>query len=160
MKAVMISIKPEWVEKILSGEKTYEIRKTAPTIKPPFKCYIYKSGTGKVVAEFTCKEIDRFCKVGFMGSREPAKYMPPEKIMKGSCLTEELMEAYGSGAELKAWRIENVKVFERPREIWDFAKEKTGCEKQMWEGCDGCFDCQLMRPPQSWCYVEDGGDAR
>ena len=27
-KAVLISIRPEWVEKILSGEKTLEVRKT------------------------------------------------------------------------------------------------------------------------------------
>ena len=30
MKAIMISIKPEWVEKILNGKKTIEIRKSAP----------------------------------------------------------------------------------------------------------------------------------
>ena len=29
MKAVMISIRPKWVEKIASGEKTVEVRKTA-----------------------------------------------------------------------------------------------------------------------------------
>lgn len=40
MKSVLISIKPEWVEKIASGEKTIEVRKTAPK-KVPFKAYIY-----------------------------------------------------------------------------------------------------------------------
>lgn len=30
MRAVLMSIKPEWWEKILTGEKTMEIRKTAP----------------------------------------------------------------------------------------------------------------------------------
>jgi predicted transcriptional regulator len=39
MKSVIISIRPEWCEKILNGEKTIEVRKTAP--KPPFKVYIY-----------------------------------------------------------------------------------------------------------------------
>lgn len=47
-KAVLISIRPEWVEKIVSGEKTVEIRKTRPNLKTPFKCYIYcTDGTGK-----------------------------------------------------------------------------------------------------------------
>ena len=41
MKTVMISIRPEWCEKIASGEKTIEVRKTRPKIEPPFKCYIY-----------------------------------------------------------------------------------------------------------------------
>lgn len=40
-KAVLLSIHPKWCEKILSGEKTIEIRKTKPKIKTPFKCYIY-----------------------------------------------------------------------------------------------------------------------
>lgn len=41
MTKVMISIRPEWCEKIASGEKTIEVRKTRPEIEPPFKCYIY-----------------------------------------------------------------------------------------------------------------------
>ena len=39
-KAVMISIRPKWCEKICSGEKTIEVRKTRPKLQPPFKCYI------------------------------------------------------------------------------------------------------------------------
>lgn len=41
MKSVLISIQPKWVEKIANGEKTIEVRKTAPKCKEPFKCYIY-----------------------------------------------------------------------------------------------------------------------
>jgi hypothetical protein len=74
MKAVMISIRPEWCEKIASGEKTMEVRKTRPKIEPPFKCYIYctvgdgakgdilpNSGVtcGKVIGEFVCHWIRR-----------------------------------------------------------------------------------------------------
>lgn len=40
MKSVLISIQPKWVEKIASGEKTIEVRKTAPQ-EVPFKAYIY-----------------------------------------------------------------------------------------------------------------------
>ena len=40
-KAVMLSIRPKWVEKIASGEKTIEVRKTWPKLQTPFKCYIY-----------------------------------------------------------------------------------------------------------------------
>lgn len=41
MKSVLISIRPEWCEKIASGEKTMEVRKTKPNLDTPFKCYIY-----------------------------------------------------------------------------------------------------------------------
>lgn len=40
-KAVMLSIRPKWCEKIVSGEKTIEVRKTHPKMDTPFKCYIY-----------------------------------------------------------------------------------------------------------------------
>ena len=42
-KAVMLSIRPRWCEKIASGEKTIEVRKTRPKLQTPFKCYIYCS---------------------------------------------------------------------------------------------------------------------
>ena len=41
MKSVLISIHPKWVEKIANGQKTIEVRKTAPKCEVPFKCYIY-----------------------------------------------------------------------------------------------------------------------
>lgn len=40
-KSVLISIRPEWCELIVSGEKTIEVRKTRPKLDMPFKCYIY-----------------------------------------------------------------------------------------------------------------------
>jgi predicted transcriptional regulator len=40
-KAVMLSIRPKWCEKIASGEKTIEVRKTRLKMETPFKCYIY-----------------------------------------------------------------------------------------------------------------------
>lgn len=41
MKEVLISIRPEWCERIANGEKTVEVRKTKPKLDTPFKCYIY-----------------------------------------------------------------------------------------------------------------------
>ena len=82
MKAVLISIRPEWCDKIASGEKTIEIRKNKPNIEPPLKCYIYETkainrkkiivdldgelptiyarGRGKVIGEFICDRIEKF----------------------------------------------------------------------------------------------------
>ena len=41
MKAILISIKPKWVAKILNGDKTIEIRKTMPKCDLPIDVYIY-----------------------------------------------------------------------------------------------------------------------
>ena len=40
MNSYIISIRPKWVEKIASGEKAIEVRKSAPK-EVPFKAYIY-----------------------------------------------------------------------------------------------------------------------
>ena len=46
-KSVLISIRPKWCEKIMSGEKTVEVRKSRPKLKMPFRCYVYCThGTG------------------------------------------------------------------------------------------------------------------
>ncbi len=59
MKTILISIHPKWCEKIFSGEKTIEVRKTAP--KPPFKAIVYETfnggGSGKVIGEFICNDV-------------------------------------------------------------------------------------------------------
>lgn len=50
MKAILMSIKPKWCEKIFSGEKTIEVRKTTPKLETPFKVLVYctteKTGGG------------------------------------------------------------------------------------------------------------------
>lgn len=56
-KAVLISIRPEWCEKIINGRKNIEVRKTRPKMDTPFKCYIYRSVQGGVIGEFVCDDI-------------------------------------------------------------------------------------------------------
>ncbi len=46
MRSVLISIHPKWCEKIANGEKTIEVRKSAPE-EVPFKAYIYCTNTPK-----------------------------------------------------------------------------------------------------------------
>lgn len=41
MKSIMLSIQPKWVEKILNGGKTIEVRKTAPKDELSIDVYIY-----------------------------------------------------------------------------------------------------------------------
>lgn len=41
MKAILMSIKPKWVAKILNGEKTIDVRKTAPKCELPIDVYVY-----------------------------------------------------------------------------------------------------------------------
>lgn len=41
MKAVLLSIRPEWCDLIIRGQKTLEVRRTRPKLETPFRVYIY-----------------------------------------------------------------------------------------------------------------------
>lgn len=55
---VLLSIKPEYAEKILSGEKKFEFRRVLPKNKSVKKVVIYATlPVGKVVGEFEIAEL-------------------------------------------------------------------------------------------------------
>ena len=49
MNAILMPIQPKGIEKIASGQKIIEVRKTAPKCKIPFKCYIYCTKNGRLI---------------------------------------------------------------------------------------------------------------
>ena len=180
-KAVLISIRPKWCEKIVNGEKTVEVRKTRPKMETPFRCYIYctQSGDmrrlvgerGKVIGEFVCGRIDRLARVGFDGSGEPAKYCicnsdmsvwPMDGICEEACLTREELEKYLGGYEGYGLHISDLKIYDTPKELSEFRRvchNDLYCEScAMYrenEGTCGNKSLRFKRPPLSWCYVEE-----
>lgn len=142
MKSVLISIRPKWVEKIASGEKTIEVRKTAPK-EVPFKCYIYctigngvkgdylvPSGIqcGKVIGEFVCDKVIKTCGWRLRGdTQQCAKRTTDEEAFPElACLTiDEIVEYAGSeNREVCGWHISNLKIYDKPKELSEFKKTK------------------------------------
>ena len=201
MKAIMISIQPQYVEKILNGEKTIEIRKTMPKCELPCKVYIYCTKprkwwrysscgytsdellwktkdkikmcdgfefyyeiqdciviNGKVVAEFTLNKVDIL-------ERDLNDWLPKNRydvsneLLKDINLNQEQLWNYGQGKTLYAWHIDDLKIYDKPKELSEFKISK--CKEK------DCINCQryyvtrnycptiLKRPPQSYCYVEE-----
>ena len=172
MKAVMVSIRPEWVEKILNGKKTVEIRKTAPKLKPPFKCYIYETqgktdtpwideeghmifrGRGQVVAEFVCDEIIPI-RVYNNGTIQSWNC---NNLMKSCVPYDDIVRYIGNNRNGHGWHISKLKIYEKPKKLREFEAEcKGGCDIPfLYEPpCKNCGKNKLTRPPQSWCYVEE-----
>lgn len=168
-KTVLISIRPEWVEKITSGVKTIEVRKKRPKLQPPFKCYIYQTGGSGVIGEFTCDKIYTLCQIGFNGGwgKPHLAAMKPEdiyEVMKdfdfsASCLSVEEIEKYLDGKEGYAWHISALKVYEKPLKIGDFKPWHRECKYSdlglAIPECSQCHACKVEKAPQSWCYVEE-----
>lgn len=155
-KAVLISIRPEWVEKIANGEKTLELRKTEPKLETPFKVYIYCtagnlsykvsngifcniSGGRMVVGEFVCDKIGVIWGGGYLKM--------PESAFAGSCLNMYQIDTYLDGKDGHFWHISNLKIYDVPKPLSEFTGLRTKS--------DSMELYMLERPPQSWCYVEE-----
>lgn len=180
MKAVLISIRPQWCELIASGKKTLEVRKTRPKLETPFKVYIYctkdKKGwfhfgkkqrlDGMVIGEFVCDRIDRKTPDCLIVKEDR------EQATAGSCLTAKEIRDYVRGnrttynladlPDFYCWHISNLVIYGEPKPLSDFRRP---CDNDLY-----CKECgmysenrnrcgngalQLARPPQSWCYVEE-----
>lgn len=135
-KAVLISLRPKWCEKIISGEKTIEVRKTRPKMDTPFKCYIYKCGNGKVVGEFLCDQII-----------EDRTYGHNEEFYRAACMSAYDAAAYAMQSPMYGWHISDLRVYDHPRDLWEF----TGLRETKF----GAEPVPITRPPQSWRYVEE-----
>ena len=175
-KAVLISIRPKWCEKIARGEKTVEVRKTRPKLETPFKCYIYRTkGTvphiindkwvqmevgGTVIGEFICDRIYE------LETRSPGGcyYVKGEglpttnNVARQSCLTLRDMHEYLKAAKGYGWHISDLKIYDLLKELSKFSRPFENCIDKV---CDefGCASCEngghIKHPPQSWCYVEE-----
>lgn len=168
MKSVMLSIRPKWCEKIVSGEKTIEVRKTKPKLETPFKCYIYctQSGValgawgkhGKVIGEFTCDRIDRLAP-----ANEPyGIYDIDDDYVLQTCLENGALWDYGHGTPLYGWHIVGLRIYDQPQKLTEFRRlcpNDLYCEAcAMYSNNNGICNngaLPLRRPPQSWCYVEE-----
>ena len=136
-KAVLISIRPEWCEKIINGQKTIEVRKTRPKMNTPFKCYIYKCGNGKVIGEFLCDQIININGAGRI----------PSDAARPTCLEPAELHQYLGAATGFGWHISNLRIYDTPRELREF----TGLRETKF----GAEPVPITRPPQSWRYVEE-----
>ncbi len=154
-KAVLISINPEWCELIASGEKTIELRKTKPKLKPPFKCYIYMTkdkkqqyGSGKVIGEFVCDCILSHCEMANADIAEQQGFVHREKIL-----------SYSKGQEVYGWHISDLVIYDNPKALQQFNRYCNNCSFPILPfqvpPCDNCPSRELTHPPQSWCYVEE-----
>lgn len=174
-KAVLICIRPKWCELIASGMKTIEVRKTAPKLETPFKCYIYctkdepllycrpsqRIGNGRILGEFVC---DSIFPLSFYASDASFFDTAPPLPVPETCLTDkEIVEYLGNGKTGYGWHISDLIIYYVPKQLRDFEvfRIKHITEKAFFqEGvCDEIRHVRVLeplrRPPQSWCYVEE-----
>lgn len=152
-KAVLISIQPKWVEKIASGEKTIEVRKTKPKLETPFKVYIYctkekykvdalhifpngriegwQLETANIFGEYGNETVigEFVCdkifpiQIFLKGNIEDYNYYKMEK----SCVPyDDIVNYIGNGKKGYGWNISNLKIYDKPKELSEFYQECKG----------------------------------
>lgn len=121
---ILLSIHPKFVEKILTGEKRFEFRKTLPT-KDIESVIIYATKpVGKVVAEFKVKSIH---------SKSPEQLWLETQNYAG--INEGFFFQYFKNREIAhAFEVGELMVFEQPKELKEFVSSGI--------------------PPQSFCYIK------
>ena len=100
---VLISIRPKWVEKIFSGEKLVEIRKSVPKhMYPEDDWYIYKTGTGKVVGAF---KVNGFTLVQARVDEDGERHLYNSVFLQTDMTDDELFEYVWSAKEREAYAL-------------------------------------------------------
>lgn len=176
MKAIMISIKPKWVAKILNGEKTIEIRKTMPKCDLPIDVYVYctkedslsllktyPKDTYVCEQEFKCNDFPYLCS-GYEGKgKVVAKFTlnKVEEIVRydGEFYTPTYEENKICQNACLSWEeIHRYLANKKTGYAWHiddleiFGKPKELNEFNKWN--NPRFPYFLTKAPQSWCYVE------
>ena len=149
MKAVLLSIKPQYCELIASGKKTMEVRKSKPNLKPSFKCYIYCVASdlnrGLVVGGGSAKQIiccnyktaipiggvigngkviGEFICDGIINLHDKGGVVIAitDYKLEGCCLNYQELHEYANGKALYGWHILDLKIYDKPKDLSNFQK--------------------------------------
>lgn len=128
MKGIILSIHPKWAEKIYSGEKIFEVRKTELdwyANNPDHRPLIYLYETSPI------KKITGFVFLHWIHQVDKEEIIhSPANLVNGSCLSQEELIKYSSGKDLYFWQLKDPYKFDTPQDIkgsipqsWRYLKE-------------------------------------
>lgn len=103
---------------------------------------------GKVIGEFVCSRIENFRAEGIVFTSE---------IVQKSCISVSDLVDYGNGNHLFAWKISDLKIYDKPKELVEFNHfTNTRQFNRQTNRFDKLSNFEKMKKsPQSWCYVEE-----
>ena len=121
-KAILISIKKEWWDKIKTGQKKIELRKTAPKkLEGTCTCYVYVPEEKAACGQFVLQGV--------------APVQPGEILEQNSCVSVEQQKEYRGDGTLYGWLIKMPVEYEckfdlhkllgvkRPPQSWQYCRQ-------------------------------------
>ena len=118
----------------------------------------------KVIGEFTCDRIYKIDKdsTNFLfkaGKLSVYKQAAEEKCGLCVAMTDDELHGYLGHCQGYGWHISDLRIYDAPRELSEFERpyECNECDAKWATECNACHEeGKIKRPPQSWCYVEEG----
>lgn len=118
----------------------------------------------KVIGEFTCDRIYKIDKdsTNFLfkaGKLSVYKQAAEEKCGLCVAMTDDELHGYLGHCQGYGWHISDLRIYDSPRELSEFERpyECNECDAKWATECNACHEeGKIKRPPQSWCYVEEG----
>jgi hypothetical protein len=137
----------------------------------------YRKHFGKVGMRFVCPKISHWWWSSYDGDfNDGGEYNITDEELKATCLNYSEFETYGDTKILHGLVITDLVVYDEPRELSEFYAEGDcdcmNCKKCYWfdrgngynveNDCNLAYKCvelhksfkPIIRPPQSWCYIE------
>lgn len=119
-KVVVLSIQKKWLDKIKSGKKTLEIRKSSPwDLQYPFAVMCYETkkegGCGKIVATFVCNKIETLHCFEDLAYTATGDEIPAvtKRFCEQGCMSQKELYNYGRTAgRLYGWHVSDVELFD------------------------------------------------
>lgn len=166
-EAIMISVRPERMAKILRGEIKTIVLKTAPKRGLPIDVFVYCANgserfistdagisriNGKVVAKFTLRKAEEIICRPICGEWESyTETLGYSEISEASCLENREIVRYLKGKKGYAWHISDLEIFDEPKELGEFSYL---VRKFHVDGFVVPLYGKVAKAPQSWQYVE------
>lgn len=129
---------------------------TTITVQPEKYDYTAYTCGGKVVGEFVCDRIDEIRVVDSDLTRyvivndKANMFITEEARLSVDELYDYLWPKKGY-----ALHISDLVIYDKPKDLSEFRKPLECHRGKVRDNCIGCWDCDITRPPQSWCYVEE-----
>ena len=119
---------------------------------------LYCRLNNRVIGEFVCYDIAKILNFITHFGVEGRPERELNTIARASCLDYMDMLGYlGTEKDGYAWHISDLVIYDQPKELNDFYK--YGNCNSTYKGVEDYEVYKpLNRPPQSWCYVEEGGE--
>ena len=177
MRSMLVSLSPKECVNLFNGDLSILVRKVKPKCDLPIDAYIYctkeapygvieikwdnaNNILGKVVAKFTLNKMEEIKLNGKIVSGYSSEInedyitnsLHEKDLLNKSCLSFNELDNYLQSKNGYAWHIDNLVIFDKPKEIGEF--EHQVIYENVYTNEKRYVREPLRKAPKNYCYIE------